>query len=474
MSCHKEFLAFMKFLSTALLTLSSLAMAESSGAIAIRNARIVTVSGPVITKGTVVLRNGLIEAVGETVTAPADAWIVDGEGLTVYPGLIDGLSTFGIESPAPAVGGALAAALTPGGRGAAAAATPPAAYSRGPEDRPLTTSWLKAADLVKTTDRKLELARNAGFTSAVTFPKTGIFAGQGAVVNLAAARNADMVVVPSAGQYITMATNGFGGGGFPSALFGTISYIRQIYLDAARYQRVRDQYAASPVGLPRPEYDRALEGVIESPRILLPASREIEIRRMIRFAAELKQKTILYGMHEGYKTAELIKQSGLPVLVSLKWPEKARDSDPDEVEPLRQLELRDKAPTSPAVLAKQGVMFAFYSDTVEQPRDLLRAVRKAMDQGLAQSDALKALTLNVAQIYGVGDRMGSIEKGKIANLVVTSGELLQERPQVKMIFVDGVKYDPVPEAPTPGAGRMGGAPTTPTPGPGLRSEGSNQ
>ena len=465
----------MKFLFTAALAFGALAMAESPGAIAIRNARIVTVSGPVIAKGTVVLRNGLIEAVGESVTAPADAWIVDGEGLTVYPGLIDGLSGFGIETAAPAAAPALTLAGG-GGRGAAAAATPAASYARGPEDRPLTTSWLKAADLVKTTDRKLELARNVGFTSAVTFPKTGIFAGQGAVISLAGARNSDMVIVPSAGQYITMATNGFGGGGFPGALFGTISYIRQIYLDAARYQRVKDQYAANPVGLPRPEYDRALEGVMESPRILLPASREIEIRRMIRFAAELKQKTILYGMHEGYKSAELIKASGLPVLVSLKWPEKARDGDPDEEEPLKRLELRDKAPSSPAVLAKQGVMFAFYSDTIDQPRDCLRAVKKAMDQGLSQSDALKALTLNVAQMYGVGDRMGSVEKGKIANLVVTSGELLQERPQVKMIFIDGVKYDPVPEAPTPGAGRMGaGAPTTPTPNPGPGSfVGSNR
>jgi hypothetical protein len=443
------------------------AFAEAPGTVAIHNARIITVSGPVIAKGTIVLRNGLIAEVGENVAVPADAWVIDGEGLTVYPGLIDGLSTLGMGSAAPT--GAQATMPAGGGRAALAAAAPPSGPpARGPEDRPMTTSWLKAADQVKTSDRRLELARNVGFTSAVTFPKTGIFAGEGAVINLGAERDSDMVIVPSAGQYVTMASNSFGGG-FPSSLFGTIAYIRQIYLDADRYKRVKAQYASSPRGLPRPEYDRALEGVIESPRILLPASNTIQIVRMIKFASELKQKTILYGLHDGYKSVDIVKASGLPVLVSLKWPEKARDGDPDEVESMKTLELRDKAPTTPSVLAKNGVLFGFYSDTVDQPRDLFKDLKKAMENGLSSADALKALTLNVAQIYGVADRLGSIEKGKIANLVVTSGELLQERPPVKMVFIDGVKYEPTPEAPAPGAGgpggrNGGGGPTAPPQG----------
>ena len=100
----------------------------------------------------------------------------------------------------------------------------------------------------------------------------------------------------------------------------------------------------------REDLPRLIDSLIESPRILLPASNPIQISRMIKFAGELKQKTILYGLHDGYRTADLIKASGLPVLVSLKWPEKARDGDPDEVEALKTLELRDKAPTTPGVL----------------------------------------------------------------------------------------------------------------------------
>ena len=132
----------------------------------------------------------------------------------------------------------------------------------------------------------------------------------------------------------------------------------------------------------------------------------------------------------------------MPLLLSMKWPEKARDTDPDQVDSMRTLETREKAPSAPAVLAKAGVKFALYSDGLEQPRDLQRAVKKAIDAGLSREDALRALTLSPAEIYGVADRVGSIEKGKIGNLVVTRGELFDDRTKVEMILVDGRKYTP--------------------------------
>jgi imidazolonepropionase-like amidohydrolase len=421
------------------LCLATATWADPPSTIAIRNARIVTVSGPVIAKGTVVVRKGLIDAVGENVAVPADAWVIEGEGLTVYPGLIDGLSTWGIEPPATPP-------MIASGRGGMPqlAPSPDQRPSRGPEDRPMTTSWVRAADLVRPTDRRLELARNVGFTSAVTFPKTGIFAGQGSVINLAGEKPSDMIVAPSAGQYLTMTTGGFAN--FPGSLMGVIAYIRQVYLDADRYARVKKQYADNPRGLQRPEYDRALEGVLDSPRILLPAVRAVEIDRMLRFSAELKQKAVLYGAHEAYRASDRLKGTGVPVIVNLRWPEKPRETNPEDIDALRTLELRDRAPSTPAALAKAGVLFAFSADGLEQPRDVFRNVKKAMDAGLSSTDALKALTLNVAEIFGVVDRLGSIEKGKIANLVVVKGELLVERPDVKYTLIDGVKFEPVPEA----------------------------
>ncbi|HLX45349.1 MAG TPA: amidohydrolase family protein [Bryobacteraceae bacterium] len=432
----------MKNLAATLIVFYACAAAQPQPtAVAIRNARIVTVSGSPIAKGTIVIRNGLIEAVGDSIQAPSDALVIDGEGLTVYPGLVDALSTWGM--PGTAANGR-------GGRGAVTPA-PAAPPSRGPEDRPATTSWIKAADEIQATDRRIEAARNAGFTTAVVFPTRGIFGGQGSIINLADAKSEGMVLVPSAGQYITL---GRATSGYPNALMGSIAYIRQIYLDAEHYRLVKEAYDKNPRGMKRPEYDRALEGVLESKRILLPANREVEIDRMLHFAAELKQPAILYGMREGYRAAEVLKKSSIPVLVSLKWPAKTADSNPDEVDTYRTLEDREKAPTSPRVLRQAGVKFAFYSDGIDQTRELQRAVKKAIDSGLSREDAVRALTLSPAEIYSVADRLGSLEKGKIANLVVTRGEIFEDRTHVEMVFVDGVKHIPAPEP----AGR-GGAPT---------------
>jgi imidazolonepropionase-like amidohydrolase len=174
--------------------------------------------------------------------------------------------------------------------------------------------------------------------------------------------------------------------------------------------------------------------------------------RMLRFAAELKQPVILYGLREGYRGADLLKKSNATVLVSLKWPEKPRDTDPDDVDILRTLEERAKAPSTPAVLKKAGIKFAFYTDGVDQPGEFQRAVKAAIDKGLSREDAVRAFTLSTAEIYGVADRLGSIEKGKIANLVVTRGEIFDDRTKVEMVFVDGVKHMPTPTPEPTGRG----------------------
>lgn len=428
----------------ALAALSAPALrAEVPSLIAIRNARVVTVSGPVLPRATVVLRGGLIDDVGESVTIPPGAWIVDGDGLTVYPGLVDALDSVGITDPS-----ALESSPQPR-RGAGPAqpafGTPTAA--RGPEDRPSTTSWLRAADLVKPDDPRVASLRSAGFTSAVSFPMRGIVAGQGAVIDLAGERGGDMVVATPAGQFFTVRTQGFVS--YPGSLMGVIAYIRQLYLDAAYARTVSAMYASSHSGMKRPPYDRALEGLIDSPRILLPADRRVEIDRMIRFGKELAQPTVLYGMQEGYRSADLLKAAGAPVLVNLKWPAAPRDGDPNAYVTLNTLVLRDKAPATPAALEKAGVPFAFYTGGLTAPREIKAAVRRALDNGLSPEAALRAMTLEPARIYGVADRLGSIDKGKIANLVVTKGDLFGEKSEIKFILVDGQKFEPEPESDSP-------------------------
>jgi len=125
------------------------------------------------------------------------------------------------------------------------------------------------------------------------------------------------------------------------------------------------------------------------------------------------------------------------VLVNLKWPERGKDADPDAEQTLRELRFRDRAPGTPAAFAKAGVKFGFYSDGLPAPKDILKNAKKAIDAGLSPEAALRAFTLDSADILGLSDRMGSIAPGKIANLVVTDGDIFNEKTKVKHVFVDG-------------------------------------
>jgi imidazolonepropionase-like amidohydrolase len=405
------------------------ARAEEPRYFAIRNARLVPVSGPEIKRGTVVIARGLIVAVGENVTIPPEAWVIEGRGLTVYPGFINALSDLGLGA-APASPPAAA-----GGGGPARAQ--PQQVSQGPQDRPATTPWVNAGDDLKPDDKRLETWRNAGFTSTLAVPMNGIFPGEAALVNLAGERAGDMVVAaPAALPIAFRPMQGFGS--FPDSLMGVLSYVRQVFLDASWYDEAEATYSAHPKGLERPAYDRSVMVINHTLRaglpVLLPANTAQEVHRALTLADRLGVRAVIYGGQQGYAAADELAAAKVPVLVNLKWPEKEKDADPDAEESLRDLRFRDRAPSSPAALQKAGVKFAFYLEGAGSPK-------KAIDAGLAPDAALRAYTLSAAEILGVGDRLGSIEPGKIANLVVADGDLFNEKTKVKMTFVDGRRYE---------------------------------
>jgi len=417
----------------------AVARAEEPRYFAIRNAHIVPVSGPEIKHGTVLIAKGLIVAVGEQVTIPPEAWVIDGRGLTVFPGFIDALSDLGLGGAAPA-GGPGGGAGIGLGRGMGQAQ----AVSQGPQDRPATTPWVNAADELKTDDKRVETWRNAGFTSALAALMTGIFPGQGAVVNLAGDRPSGMVVTAPAALVVTLRPmQGFGS--FPDSLMGVLSYVRQVYIDADWYEQAEAIYSAHPSGLERPAYDRTEIVVDEAVRagrpVLLPGNTAQEVHRALVLADRVKVHAVIYGGQQGYEAADELAAAKVPVLVNLKWPEKEKDADPDAEETLRELRFRDRAPSSPAALQKAGVKFAFYLEGAGSPKDALKNAKKAIDAGLDPDAALRAFTLNAAEILGVGDRLGSIEPGKIANLVVADGDLFKEKTKIKMTFVDGRRYE---------------------------------
>ncbi len=397
---------------------------------AITNARIVTVTGSVIESGSVVVSDGLITAVGADVPIPPEALVIDGKGLTVYPGLIDSFTDIGLQSAAGTLIGRESSTTE--------------RVVRGPQDRPATTPWIVAADDIKADDKRIETWRQGGFTTVLSVPKTGIFPGQGSLINLAGGNPSEMVVKSPVNLQINF-QSGSGFGSFPGSLMGVISYIRQVILDTRYYSSAITTYSSNPKGVKRPGHDRTAQTLHQALEagllVTMPAVTASDIRRAVRLAEELKLKTLIVGAHQGYEVAELLATRKIPVFVSAKWPERDRNADPDAEESLRVLRLRALSPSTPIAFTKAGVKFGFYSDGLSSPKALLKNVKSSIDAGLRPEDALNALTIWPAEILGVADQLGSIEVGKIANLVVTDGDIFNEKTRVKMVFVDGRRFE---------------------------------
>jgi len=402
---------------------------------AIRGAKVVPVSGPVMEDATVVVARGVILAVGgKGVPIPADAWVIEGKGLTVYPGLFDALTDVGM-TPAPST-------PTEGGPRGGGGGQPAA---RGPEDRPGSTPWRTAANEVSLSDKRVETWRNAGFTTVVSAPKGGFFPGQAAVLDLAGERNGDLVVKSPVAIPISLNPAGGFGSGFPDSKMGVLGYVHQVWLDVDWSTKTEAVYTKNPRGVARPRYDRVEAALAEALEdhafVLIPANSSLELRRALVLMDRWKISGAIVGAQMAYDTPDELAAKKVAVLVNLKWPEAEKDGDPDNVPSLRTLRFRDRAPSSPAALSKAGVKFAFTSEGISSPADIVKAVKKSVDAGLAPDAAVRALTLSPAEIFGVADRTGSIEKGKIANLVVTDGDLFAEKTKIKMVFVDGKRFE---------------------------------
>lgn len=391
----------------------------SRGVFAIRNARIVTVSGADIENGTVVIRDGKIEAVGTAVNVPAGAQSIDGRGLSVYPGMIDAGTNMGlVEVPQGANGTVDTAEVGDFNPNA------------------------KAITAVNPHSAHIAVTRVEGITNTLTAPTGGLISGQAALINLLGTAPKEMAVVPQFALVINYPRIGGGGGGFggfqaPVNLAETLSNnerqverIRKMLRDAEAYGRAQDAYAKDK-SLPRPDRNVVLEPLIPYVRGLQPvifrADREAEIRGAIRFADEMKLKPIIVGGNDAWKVASLLKEKNVPVILTGLFSLPSREDDAYDV-----------LYENPAKLQQAGVRFAISTgDAGAEVRNLAQYAGMAAAYGLSKADAVKAVTLYPAQIMNVADRLGSIEPGKMANLVVTDGDLLEIRTRIRYLFIDG-------------------------------------
>lgn len=434
--------------------------AAQDGTWALTNARIETVTRGVIERGTIVIRDGVIETVGANVTPPPDARIVDLAGKRVFPGLIDLTSTLGLPS-APATGGGQ------GGPGGPTAGQPASGTVRNVGLEPGRV----IAEELRPTAADVRGARDAGITSVLVAPSRGAFRGLSALVPLRDDSATRYVVKSPVALHMGFeGAQGSGfGGRYPATLLGVIAYERQSMYDAQHHAAQQERYRAGVRGVSRPSYDANLDALVPVVRGALPAffdaDRENEIRRAVNIGDEFDLKLTVVGATEGFRAIDALKRAN-GVVVSVDFPRPTAVTGWSYRSTQRRA-LNDSAATDSAVrrmleanaatLNSAGIRFALSSGGL-RAGEFLGNVRKAIAAGLPRDVALQALTVRAAEIAGVGAQLGSIEPGKIANLVVAERDILGDSANVRMVFVDGIRYEVIPPAPseTRRGGRTGG------------------
>lgn len=416
--------------------------ADPPGVFAITGGTVHPVSGPSIANGVVVVRDGLIEAVGAGLAVPADAAVIDAKNGHVYPGLIDAQTSAGFAGATPA----------PRRRGAGTTPSAPPPAETGPA--------FASAHELKLADDDLTSWRAIGVTTLLTAPATGIFNGQSVILNLGEGAAESRAIRASATQQISF--NRRPAWTYPDSLMGVVSFIRQTLLDAQQNAAAQSLYDRNPAGLRRPD-DRpdlaALGAALhrEVP-VVFVADSELMMRRALAIAREFNLRPIISGGQQAYRMAGDLKTWGTPVLVSVKWPAPPASQDDASEQPLRVIRDRQLSPTTPAVLASRGVPFALVSGGGKST-DFLPGIRKAIENGLAVDDALRSVTLSPARILGIDRQTGSIEKGKIANLVITDQPIFSKDAHVTRMLIDGREISLLEG--TSGKSKRGSSPETP-------------
>ncbi|HTO92152.1 MAG TPA: amidohydrolase family protein [Candidatus Sulfotelmatobacter sp.] len=424
---------------------SSLALAETPRVHAIVGARIVTAPGQVIEHGTIVMRDGLITAVGASVPIPADARVWNAESLTVYPGLID---AYVVPAPPSAPMPNAPPAGPPGRR-----APPPPSPPRGPaSELGCVTPEVQVIRGPGLGKDQLEALRAAGFAAVRLAPGDGVVRGRSAVVGLGdgpangnTLREDDaqvMALQPVAGTY-------------PGSLMGAIAVIRQSFLDARWYRDARAAWAKKPAASERPQTNlswEALQPVIEGKQpVLFVTDDMLEVLRAGTIAKEAGVAAQVLTAGDEYKRIADVTKVGLPLVVPVSFPDAPDVSTDDaalevETETLRHWQ---NAPGNAAALAKAGITFSLTANGLKDVKQFRSNVARAMRRGLTEAQALASVTTVPARMLGLDQRLGTLAPGKIANLTVTRGNLFSDQGKVREIWVDGNRYETQKDETTP-------------------------
>ena len=412
----------------AALAAPSLQAAPLPSAHALENARIIVAPGRIVDRGTVVIRDGVIVAAGADIASPDDARVHDLDGKTIYPGLIDAYS----EAAWPEMDDD---------------ATP-----QGVHPNPYVRPERRMADHGYDTGRFSRL-RAAGFTHAVVSPEPGILRGTSALFALGEGGAAANLVVPDVAQNATFRSGSFGEG-YPTSLMGAEALFRQAVLDARWYEAAQAAYREQPAQK-RPAWSPALaslgRAVSGDMPLAVRADDALESLRWATLADELELTSMMMiGHGHEYERLERIAAIGQALVLPMSLPSAPEVGDEDDGT-VSTADLRhfDRAPDNLRHLLEAGVTVALTTYELSDPKKLHEHLATAIERGLSADDALAALTTTPADLLGIADRVGTVERGKAANLVIVDGDLFVKSPKIAAVWVDGTRYEiKVTEAPS--------------------------
>lgn len=423
-----------------LFTFSSLYGQDAPGEVtrtyALTNVHITTAPGTMIKNGTVIIKDGLIQSVGRSVSIPADAQVLTSDTMYVYAGFIDGLSHIGVPKPKEEE---RARDKDPG---------------NPTNERAGITPEKKVSDLLKAKDKSISDFRAAGYTASHSVPHGRMLPGQGAVILLDGADASDLVYKADASTYGQLLGSQ---GVFPNTVIGVITKYKELYRQTQQAAAHMTKYKSNAVGMKRPTYDAATMGMIpvtkKQSSLFISAHDHLDIHRTLALQKDLGFKLVLADVKSAYRLTDMIRSKNVPVLLSLDLfkEEKSKDKKKEKKKDSKEMTVWEKEKAAlkkrkmeeqknlegqAAAFAKKGIKFGFSSNGTN-PKTALANIRRMIKAGLSEDDALAALTTNTAQILGVSQTMGSIQNGKIANVIVSNAPIFDEKSKIRYVFVDG-------------------------------------
>lgn len=400
-----------------------------TGTFALTNANVITSPGSMLSEATVIVKNGLIMNVGQNVNIPNNAEVIDASGLYIYPAFIDGMANTGAKRPeSPERPRDL---FTP---------DPPNEYA-GITPENSVVSQLDASD------GSIGSMRKSGFAISHTVPYGRMLPGSGSLILLKDADHPDEMIMA---RDVALYAQWVGApGAYPNNILGMMAKWRNLYRNAELHKEHADMYAENPSGLPRPTSSRVSQAfypvVTKQKPVMFDVSGMLDVRRAMRLQNDLGFTLMVAGVEQAFELVAELKSTGVPVFLSMDLPDEPKEikseDKSDEVAALeaRRMEFYKKHVSQAALLEQEGIRFGFSSKGASNSK-LMSNVRTMIENGLSEDAALAALTTNPAAMLGIDQVTGTVESGKLANLIVSTAPIFDKEAQVKMMFVDGDKY----------------------------------